>query len=60
MRKKIFLKTNAVKKILVVSSGAATQGVLKKVFLKISLISEKHTCARVSFNEVAGVSLQLY
>ena len=40
---------------------AATGGVLQKIlFLNISQNSQENTFARVSFNKVAGFSLQLY
>ena len=32
----------------------------KKMFLEISQNSQENTCARVSFNKVAGLGLQLY
>ena len=39
------------------SSEAATKGALwKEVFLEISQNSQENTCARVSFNKVAGLS----
>ena len=33
---------------------------VKKVFLKISQNSQENTCARVFFNKVAGLGLQVY